>query len=250
MAMVDRQTRKTGAVTQVQSGRGLRMMPPTLALVAVFWTVSSWGYYALLEALALESGYDDAPILFAGYYLCWTGIALLTFRQVFAQHLTRPALYGHVIALAPVLIAYGAFVAFALPLLPDVSIYRAPPNPPEFMFASAWYYLPKSADILFQQALVAAMVLRAHFARIPLRVISILMAVLFGGFHLTLALDGFTSLYVARFTVAAAVFGLAIPWIYLRTRYGFRWAYSLHWGFYALDAVITHLVLAVPKWAM
>lgn len=233
-----------------QSGAALRALSPTLALVAVSWSVSSWGYYALVDALAVESGYDDAPILFAGYYLGWSVVALLAFRHIFAGRLSRPILMGHAAALAPILIAYGAFVALALPLLPDVSIYRAPPNPPEFMFASAWYYLPKSVDILFQQILVAAMVLRAHHARVPLGAVSILMALLFGGFHLTLALDGFTAIYVARFTVAASVFGLIIPWLYLRTRHGFRWAYGLHWGFYALDAVITHLVLAVPPWAM
>lgn len=238
------------ATTWWQSAGALRNMLSTLALVAVFWSVSSWGYYALVEALAVESGYDDAPILFACYYLGWSMVALLAFRQVFARQLSRPILFAHAVALAPILIAYGAFVSLALPLLPDVSIFRAPPNPPEFMFASAWYYLPKSVDILFQQVLVAAMVLRAHQARVPLRAICILMAVMFGGFHLTLALDGFSPLYVARFTVAASIFGLVTPWLYLRTRYGFRWAYGLHWGFYALDAVITHLVLAVPKWAM
>ena len=225
-------------------------MLQTLALVAVFWSVSSWGYYALIEALALDSGYDEAPVVFAVYYLGWAVIGVLAFRSVFAGQLSRPILFGHAIAFAPILIAYGTFVAVALPLLPDVSIYRALPNPPEFMFATAWYYLPKSADILFQQVLVAAMVLRAHRARMPLRGISILMAVLFGGFHLTLSLDGFTSLYVARFTAAASFFGLVIPWLFLRICHGFRWAYGLRWGFYALDAVITHLLLAVPKWAV
>ena len=94
------------------------------------------------------------------------------------------------------------------------------------------------------------MVLRAHRARISVRGISVLMATLFGGFHLSLALDGFSPMYVTRFTIAASLFGLVIPWLYLRTRYGFRWAYGLHWGFYAMDAAVTHLVLAVPKQAM
>ncbi|MFZ7094017.1 hypothetical protein [Primorskyibacter sp. 2E233] len=228
----------------------VRAMLPTLALVGVIWSVSSWGYYALVNAMALDSGYDDAPLLFAIYYLTWSAVVLLTFRPVFRGRLSRPVLFGHAIALAPILAAYGVFVAVALPLLPDVSVFRAPPNPPEFMFATAWYYLPKSADILFQQVLVAAMVLRAHRARVPLSAISLLMAVLFGGFHLTLALEGFSPLYVARFTIAASIFGVMIPWLYLRTHHGFRWAYGLHWGFYALDATVTHLVLAVPKWAI
>ena len=243
-------TRTQCAAAWALSGRALRAMLPTLALVGLFWSVSSWGYYALVSAMALDSGYDDAPLLFAIYYLAWSAIVLLTFRPVFQGRLSRPALSGHAMALAPILAAYGLFVALALPLLPAVSVFRAPPNPPEFMFASAWYYLPKSAEILFQQVLVAAMVLRAQRARMPLGAISILMAVLFGGFHLTLSLDGFSPFYVARFTIAAAIFGVVIPWLYLRTRHGFRWAYGLHWGFYALDAVVTHLVLAVPKWAM
>lgn len=250
MTLTERPPRKRDVATWAQPVHALRAILGTFALAAVFWSASSWGYYTLVDALAVESGYDDAPIFFACYYLGWSTVALLVFRHVFAGQLSRPILFGHVTALAPILIAYGAFVVLALPLLPDISIYRAPPNPPEFMFASAWYYLPKSFDILFQQVLVAAMVLRAHRALVPLRAISILMAMLFGGFHLTLALDGFTTLYVARFTVAASIFGLMIPWIYLRTRHGFRWAYGLHWGLYALDAVITHLVLAVPEWAM
>lgn len=246
------QTETAGRASPIATGPGaaVRSLWPTFALVAGFWSISSWGYYALVDALSLESGYDDAPILFAAYYLGWSSLVLLAFRHVFKGQLSRPILLGHAAALAPVLLAYGAFVAFVLPLLPDVSSLRAPANPPEFMFASAWYYVPKSADILFQQVLVASMVLVAWRAGIRLVAISLLMAVLFGGFHLMLAFDGFTATYVTRFTIAAAIFGLVIPWIYLRTRHGFRWAYGLHWGFYALDAVITHLVLAVPKWAM
>ncbi|UYV37740.1 hypothetical protein N4R57_01060 [Rhodobacteraceae bacterium D3-12] len=219
-----------------------------LLLVGAMWIASSWAYYALRSALALESGYDDAPILFAAFYLAWSGAALLLFRPSLSPHISPRRLIGHAIALAPVLLAYAGFVVFVLPLLPPVSTLRAPANPPEFMFASAWYYLPKSIDILFQQILVAALVLNAARARFSLPAISLGMAVLFGGFHLTLIFDGFTSLYVARFTLAATAFGLLIPFLYLRLRNGFRWAYGLHWSFYALDAVVTHLLLAVPPW--
>ena len=160
----------------------------------------------------------------------------------------RPRLLGHTIALTPVLLAYAAFVALVLPLLPAVSVFHTLPNPPELMFASAWYYLPKSADILFQQALVAVTIHRAERAGLTLRATSLLLAALFGGFHLTLALDGFFPFYVARFTIAATLFGLLAPTLYLCTRHGFRWAYGLHWSFYALDAAVTHLVLTVPHW--
>ncbi|MBM2576353.1 hypothetical protein JQC91_08540 [Jannaschia sp. Os4] len=236
-------------VTTAPTG-SLRRLAPTFALVAMLWSASSWGYYALADGLDLSNGYDEAPVLFAAYYLAWAGAALALLRGAFPDRLTRANAAAQTRALAPILLAYGAFVTFVLPLLPDVSMLRAPRDPPEFMFASAWYYLPKSADILFQQVLIAAMVRRCDAARLRLRAISLLMALLFGGFHLTLALDGFTPLYVARFTLAAALFGVVVPRLYLRTRHGFRWAYGLHWGWYALDATITHLVLAVPPWAM
>lgn len=220
----------------------------TLVTVAILWIVSSWCYYALVDALLLDSGYDDAPILFAAFYLVWSGIALALFRSVLAVHTTLRRIIGHVIALAPIMLIYAFYVTVLLPLLPDVSVERAPANPPEFMFASAWYYVPKSADILFQQVLVAAMILGAHRARIPLRTISVGLAILFGSLHLLLIFDGMTALYVARFTIVATIFGLVLPYLYLRTGNGFRWAYGLHWSFYALDAAITHLVLAVPPW--
>ena len=239
----------------VRSGRrgpvvgGLARMAPTLALVALLWSVSSWGYYALVSTLALDVGYDEAPVLFAAYYLGWTTVAALLFRSLLAEQLSRVRLLGHTIALTPVLLAFAGFVALVLPLLPAVSTFRAPSDPPEFMFASAWYYLPKSADILFQQTLVAVIIRRADRAGLTLPATCLLMATLFGGFHLTLALDGFSPLYVTRFTIAATLFGLLAPVLYLRTRHGFRWAYGLHWSFYAFDAAVTHLVLAVPPWA-
>ncbi len=248
MAMAEQGApRRRGADGSVLGG--LARMVPTLTLVGVLWSASSWCYYALAGALGLEAGYDEAPILFAAYYLCWTAVAALLFHGLMAEQITRPRLVGHAVALTPVLLAFAAFVALVLPLLPDVSTLRAPPDPPEFMFASAWYYLPKSADILFQQTLVAIIVRRAARAGLTLAASSVLLAALFGGFHLTLALDGFTGLYVARFTLAATLFGALAPVLYLRTRHGFRWAYGLHWSFYALDAAVTHLVLAVPPWA-
>ncbi|MCW8842282.1 MAG: hypothetical protein OQK00_02585 [Rhodobacteraceae bacterium] len=220
-----------------------------LLAVAVIWVVSSWCYYAIVDGLGLKSGYDDAPIFFAGYYLIWSGIALVLFRPVLGKQVTPKRLIRHAVALAPILLAYFVYVTMLLPLLPEVSEVRAPPNPPEFMFASAWYYLPKSVDILFQQILIAAMVFGAVHAGMGLRASSLIMAALFGGFHLLLIFDGFIGLYVARFTIAATIFGLLLPYLYLQTRYGFRWAYGLHWSFYAVDAAVTHLVLAVPSWA-
>ncbi|MEP3437932.1 MAG: YHYH protein [Hoeflea sp.] len=222
----------------------------TLLSVAALWSASSYGYYALVSALHLESGYNDAPFVFTAYYLIWTGLALLWFRKVLAGSLVRRKIMAHAVAMAPLMLVIAIFVAVILPSLPPVSVWRAPSDPPEFMFASGWYYLPKSADILFQQVLVASLIYTAAELKLRLMTISIGMGLMFGGFHLLLALDGFLPLYVARFTIAASLFGLVVPYMYLRLKHGFRWAYGLHWSFYAFDAAVTHFVLAVPRWAV
>jgi hypothetical protein len=233
-------------------GKGYRTVTLGLTVlsVAALWSASSYGYYALVDALGLESGYNEAPGLFAAYYLLCTGLAVLWFRRALAGSLVRETFVAHAIAMVPVMAAFAVFVAVILPTLPPVSVWRAPSDPPEFMFASGWYYLPKSADILFQQVLVASMIFTAAQSKFSLPAIAVGMGLMFGGFHILLAFDGFSPLYVARFTIAASLFGLVVPYLYLRLKHGFRWAYGLHWSFYALDAAITHIVLAVPRWAL
>lgn len=232
-----------------QSGDAPGRTGRALLISAGLWVVSSQAYYALVQALGLERGYDGAPLLFTAYYLGWTAVAVWLFRALFTDILRIDRLAREGLAMLPVLAAFGLFVIYGLPLLPNVSEVRAPPNPPEFMFASAWYYLPKSADILFQQVLVAALILTSVRAGFRLAALSVGMAAAFGLIHVGLAFDGFTPLYVARFTIAATLFGALLPYLYLRVRNGFRWAYSLHWGFYAADATLTHLFLAAPPWA-
>lgn len=216
---------------------------------AVLWSISSYCYYTLVDIFGLDSGYSDAPFVFAFYYLVWTGVAVWLFQSVLFGTSSYDAILRSTVLMVPLFCIFGFFVVVLLPLLPKVSVLNAPPNPPEFMFASAWYYLPKSADILFQQALVAALIFSTAKAQFRLASIALGMAATFGLLHLTLAFDGFTPIYVARFTVAGVLLGVVFPYFYLRLRHGFLWAYGLHASFYAIDVVITHLFLAEPSWA-
>ncbi len=226
--------------------------PPSVAIaasvatVAVFWLMSSNGYYYLVAYLRLDSGYNDAPVLFAGNYLLWTILALIWFRPVLSVEMRHTSLPGDILVVLPLVAIIAAFIVIILPALPHIAVWRAPVDPPEFMFASAWYYLPKSFDILFQQILIATMIRTAAGQGFGLVTISLGKAILFGAFHLMLAFDGYTPTYVARFSIAATAFGAVAPYLYLWLRRGFFLAYGLHWSFYTVDAVTTHFVLAVP----
>ncbi|SNS46208.1 hypothetical protein [Antarctobacter heliothermus] len=235
--------------TTLADTRGSAQVARAVGIVALLWLVSSQGYYRLVASLGLDSGYDGAPVLFTAYYLGWAALALWLFRSLITETLDARTVAREGLVMIPILTVFAVFVVYGLPLLPNVSEFRAPSEPPEFMFASAWYYLPKSADILFQQVLAAALILTAARAGYGLRGIAVGMALAFGGFHLLLAFDGFTATYVTRFTISAILFGALLPYLYLRVRAGYRWAYGLHWGFYALDATLTHFILAAPPWA-
>ena len=87
----------------------------------------------------------------------------------------------------------------------------------------------------------AALVLALHQMKISLPRIMIVLTLMFGGFHLTLALNGHNPVYVARYTVAATAFGAAAPYILLRYRSGFLITYGIHWAFYAVDIALIHL---------
>lgn len=69
---------------------------------------------------------------------------------------------------------------------------------------------------------------------------------MFGGFHLTLALSYPNPLYVARYSLAAAIFGFLAPVILLRLRHGFLLTYAIHWAYYALDIIAIHYAFAAP----
>jgi hypothetical protein len=215
----------------------------TVAMIAAAWGFSSLGYFQLGPVLGAKIGYNDAPLTFALYYAAWSLAVFLVFRRTFqgGGDLTpQPLRLAAVVGLA---IACAGFALLVVPRLPQVEWTRTN-SPVEFFWATSAYFLPKSVEILFQQLLIAALVLGLRNMRLKLWKISVVVAVLFGAFHLTLALSYPNPLYVLRYSVAAAIFGAMVPYILLRVRHGFLLTYAIHWVYYALDIVIIHFAFA------
>ena len=145
-------------------------------------------------------------------------------------------------------LAFAAFAWLVVPRLPQTE-WTQTVSPVEFFWATSWYFLPKSVEILFQQLLIAALVLALRDTGLRLRKIAAVVALLFGAFHLTLALSYPNPLYVVRYSVAAAIFGAIVPYLLLRRRHGFLISYAIHWAYYALDITIIRFVFAVPSGA-
>jgi len=218
----------------------MRRLIFTIVLIAVAWSLASAGYFELRPVLGAAVGYNDAPLTYALYYLAWALMVMAVFRRALAVRWpsSDEAMLG-----AMMIVGFAAFAILVLPRLPETEWTRSQ-TPVEFFWANSWYFLPKSAEILFQQVLIAALILALDALGLPLKRISLLVAALFGGFHLTLALMYPNPLYVVRYTFAATLFGAIVPWFILRLRYGFFISYAVHWGYYALDAIAIHFVFA------
>jgi len=215
----------------------------TIATIVAVWGISSFGYFWAEPVLQVEVGYNDAPIFYSFYYGLWACLVFFIFRNTYLHwtSLDAPREYAPLIVLMA--LAFAGFALFVLPRLPTATWTRDE-TPVEFFWANSWYFLPKSLEILFQQLLIAALILALHDLKMSLIQISVAVAVLFGGFHLSLALTYDNPVYVLRYTVAATIFGAIVPTCILRLRYGFLLSYAIHWTFYALDITLIHLVFS------
>lgn len=220
-----------------------------VAQIAAIWTMSDAGYYFLLPALGVQPNYNSGPVAVALYYAFWTGIAVITFWPLYA---TWPQ-YGRWTTFESPLVSYVVwslafagcllFAAYVLPMLPSVN-WRESWNPPEVVFATPAYFLPKSIDILFQQLLVVALVLALAAAQFSLRKISIYCALAFGAAHVLLAFGGVPIGYVIRFMISATVFGFLFPYLILRVPNGLAYSYIVHWLYYAVSVMLPHIFLS------
>ncbi|MBU2992639.1 hypothetical protein Q4555_04485 [Octadecabacter sp. 1_MG-2023] len=212
-----------------------------ILMIGVLWSVSSFGYYEIKDAAGLPNGYKDAPLLFSAYYLGFTVLAALLFQHRLRKW--QPLAHG-VLPILAVIGMMAVFTLVVLPALPEIDLSIAPLDPPEFVFANAVYYVPKSFEILFQQVLILTIVLLFSALGWQTPQIGVLTAILFGLFHLSLIFNDVTAFYVARFTIAAICFGAIVPSLMLATHNGATLSYGLHWGFYVADNIFTHLILS------
>lgn len=212
-----------------------------IVMIGVLWSVSSIGYYEIKDGLGLSIGYKDAPFIYSAYYLGFTILAVVLFQRRLRQW--HPPAH-RVLPILAVLGMIAVFTLGVLPVLPEIDLSLAPLDPPEFMFANAAYYIPKSFEILFQQVLILTIVLLFSAFGWQTLQIGFLTAILFGLFHLSLIFNGVTAFYVARFTIAAICFGAVVPSLMLATRNGATLSFGLHWGFYVADNIFTHFLLS------
>jgi hypothetical protein len=224
----------------------LRQLLFTAAILAVAWSVSSAGYFWSESVLNTEIGYNEAPLIYATYYALWAAFVFWIFRGSLATPTGFQITFEQSIWAVSLLIAMAVFLLLVLPRLPETAWTRAE-TPVEFFHANSWYFIPKSTEIVFQQTLIAALVFALNDYKLKLPMLSLVTAMLFGGFHLTLAIAYDNPLYVLRYAIAATMFGAIVPYLILKVRNGFFVSFAIHCAYYAIDITLIHFYFSATS---
>jgi hypothetical protein len=231
--------RREHVATASRPGPWKRRQVRVLGWLAGFWLVSDLGYYFGLPALGIGTDYNANPMPVATFYLFWSGLAAIVFWPLYSRWNANgpwPTLQNRILAAAIWTATFAAILAFlhlGLPALPIATWPADLGDPPDLLMAAPAYFFPKTVEIVFQQLLVLAMIVSLSIDGLPLRTISLFAALLFGGMHILLAFSGIPPRAVIMFIVASTAFGLILPRLILKTRFGLAAAFALHWTFYA-----------------
>ena len=219
---------------------GERPLFTVLAEIVAIWILSDIGYYILVPLLG---NYSTHPFEMAAYYLVWVVITLINFWAFYRHWGT---IKGSVSTLGIAVLAcvgIALYFYYIFPLFPALPWTGALQPPSNLLYASSWYFLPKSIEIGLQQLLIVAMVLAFKAQEFSVHTTARWSAVLFGGMHVLLALNGSSFMYVLTFTSAATIAGFIFPYLIVRVKNGLIYSYLLHWGFYAVVIIAARVLL-------
>jgi hypothetical protein len=214
-----------------------------LGWLAAFWLISDLGFYFGLPALGIGNDYNRNPMPVATFYLFWCGLAAIVFWPLYGRWNAEgpwPTARNRVLAASiwtGIFAFILAFLLWGLPALPLATWPAELGEAPDLLMATPAYFFPKTAEILFQQLLVLAMIVSLSIDGLPLRTVAVFSALLFGGMHVLLAFSGVPPRAVLMFIVGSTLFGAMLPRLILQTRFGIAASFCLHWAFYA--AVLT-----------
>ncbi len=208
--------------------------------IAVLWSLAIGGYYFVLPKFGLSLSYNSDPFYISLYFSVWLIFAVWYFRNILGRWIG-----GHSQIWLNILYSLGGAVAlcglvYLLSLLP---LLQGPLRAPytDLLFATPWYFLPKSIEILIQQLLITVLVAVLFFKYNSLKKVIIGYIVCFGGAHIILFLfSGASTAYAIIMTVGAFLTAFVFPYLLLKIRGGFVYAYLIHFSFYVVLAFLIH----------
>lgn len=211
----------------------------TLVGLLALWVICVGSFNYVLPHFGLGLDYNTESLLTTAYWLLSAGIAFTFFPHTLRKIQERNT--SDAFGLLAVFVALLAlFYSFVVPALDSNALLPSAYTRSDFLHATPGYLLPKLADILFQQVVIAASILVLASYKDSVRFVSFVYGLFFTILHIFLwgILGGTIALL---FTFAAALSALFFPFLIMRVNNGFVYSYMLHWLFYVGATVILYV---------
>jgi len=203
----------------------------TIVHVAVLWAAALGGYHVFFPLMGFDADYSTTPIAVALYYTVWLCVSLYTFRHILKGSLVME---DHPLRILLASIGFGALIWFTVIGLAGLS----PDSPGTLgtdLHPTAWYFFPKTFEILVQQLLFASLILALARHTRSLRAIATSYGIIGTIGHLALVVILWPAYQLPLFLTGAAIASAFVfPYLILRVRGGFLYSYMIHWTFYAV----------------
>lgn len=198
----------------------------------LLWLVG-FGLFNFLRKRGMT--YTAKPWLVAGYFMVFTGIALIYFyKKLFSLNFffSRTAV---LVLLLTYLIAFLTYY-FSHKYLSKPNRLIEKYKDQYFIRMDYRYLVSKSFDIFFQQTLVAVLVILLLLQGLALLEIILIFVFIFGIIHvINIPVAG--KLFGIYYFIASIIGALLFPILILNVDGGLLYSYALHFFFYTISAV-------------
>lgn len=220
----------------------------TLGKITILWSIANAGYYWIIPLFGYQLSYNSTPIGMAFYFFVWAVISIFVFWDLFSTWLEPDS---HIWLYSGLSLGFSILISILLYGFSFFTTLKGLVSAPytDILFATPWYFLPKSTEILLQQILITALILAFYNRFASLKKVALGYILIFGSAHVVLfILNGAPTPYATIMTVGAMISGLFFPYLLLRSKGGFVYNYALHFSFYLILAVTFHLLPPPGYW--
>ncbi|MEK7063353.1 MAG: hypothetical protein AAB955_01515 [Patescibacteria group bacterium] len=209
-----------------------------VAKILGIWIAANVCYYQVLPLAGINLSYNTAPLVLSVYFLVWVVVSLVAFKDVYKKWLRAEYwMWLYVVqSITAAIIIWCALLVF--PFLPGLHGPLLAPYS-DLLFATPWYFLPKSIEILLQQVLIVTFILELSRRLQSFTKVLVWYALCFGGIHVVYYLVGSAPpAYAGMMSIGALMSTAVFPYLILRVRGGFVYAFMIHLLFYIFLALL------------
>lgn len=228
------------SMSELQSTNTRQTLVRSLFEVFAIWILANVGYFTVFPAIGYELDYNGSPVSIAVYFLICASFCIYYFWPLFKHSI---ALDARIWIESVMSLGLATLLSALLNGLSHLPTLSGPSNAPytDILLSTPWYFMPKMAEILLQQVLIAVLVLEL-FERLRSMYRTIIWySIIFGGGHVFLyAFTNASSQHAAFMTLGALASSFVFPYLLLRVRGGFLFTYTIHVLFYITLALVLH----------